>query len=71
MREIPPVSAKLKALQDAMGAQLECQQKAKEKPIQAISDKKISVQPKRENYIPTIEDEYLMAQFQHGRYCGD
>lgn len=70
MREIPPVSAKLKALQDAMGAQLERQQKAKEKAAKA-TDKAISVEPKHEEYIPTIEDEYLMAQFQHGRYCGD
>lgn len=71
MREIPPVSAKLKALQDAMGAQLERQQKAKEKAVKVATDKAISVQPKREKYIPTIEDEYLMAQFQNGRYCGD
>lgn len=68
MRDIPPVSAKLKALQDAMEAQLERQQKAKEKVAKASTDKIISVEPK---YIPTIEDEYLMAQFQHGRYCGD
>lgn len=68
MREIPPVSAKLKALQDAMGAQLERQQKAKEKAAKASTYKIISVEPK---YIPAIEDEYLMAQFQHGRYCGD
>ena len=70
MREIPPVSAKLKALQDTIGAQLERQQKAKEKAVKA-TDKAISVESKCEKYIPTIEDEYLMAQFQHGRYCGD
>lgn len=67
MREIPPVSAKLKALQDAFGAQIERRQKDQEK---AINTKATHVQPRQE-YIPTIEDEYLMSQFQNGRYCGD
>lgn len=71
MKEIPPVSSKLKALQDTIGARIERQQKAREKVLQNSAVKVTKIEPYRQKYVPTIEDEYLMAQFENGRYCGD
>lgn len=71
MREIPPVSAKLKALQDAMTAQMERKQRAQEKVAQHEIKKEPIAELSQPKYVPSVEDKYLMAQFKSGRYCGD
>lgn len=71
MREIPQPSKKLKALQDTISSQMDREQKAREKVAKACAVADNAILPGRQVYVPTIEDEYLMAQFQSGRYCGD
>lgn len=71
MREIPQPSKKLKALQDSISAEMERGEKAREKVAKERTVSANCISPCRQVYVPTIEDEYLMTQFQSGRYCGD
>lgn len=71
MIEIPQPSKKLKALQDTITARMEREQKARENIAKVCAVTANTILPSRRVYVPAIEDEYLMAQFQNGRYCGD